>query len=411
MRVLVFEAGYLGHRLTYLRLMLSAICRLADDVTVALPLDAPQTLQYRTQLASLEGQFHLDAWMPPVAPTLLANALQTARMLLESIRRCNADYVFVPSADGLAQALGLMHRLHIARVPPRVELEGLLLRGSFAYKRPGLKRRWAAVAALKAAALGPWSLLHYLDPIPYASIQQRGGSFAQRVRLMPDPVEPPLITDRFAARRFLGIPQDGRYVGSAGVSERRKGSDRLIRAFAEAPLRENDRLLLVGRIDRDLRPMIDNEFAHLVRSGRIIILDRYVTEEELRAGVSAMDLVCTPYPEHIGSASIVIRAAASQRPVLASDFGWMGFVVSHFSLGRTCPVTSPGQLASSLVKALDESADFRLSPAGQRFVQFHAMDNFQAAWTARLRQRLALPPSQTCRTWQWVIGTDQSLSS
>jgi glycosyltransferase involved in cell wall biosynthesis len=186
----------------------------------------------------------------------------------------------------------------------------------------------------------------------------------------------------------------------------RKGIDLLLQAFADAALPPGDRLLLVGRADPQIRSLLDGRFAPLVRDGRVIVFDKYVTDEELERALLASDLVATPYPRHIGSASIVIRAAAAGRPVLGSEFGWSGYVIPKFGLGTTCDVTDPRAIAGSLAAAMETAAAFRLPPAGERFVRFHGLDNFQAAWTFRLRQRLGLPPGDY-RSWDWVLNGDE----
>jgi glycosyltransferase involved in cell wall biosynthesis len=250
--------------------------------------------------------------------------------------------------------------------------------------------------------------MHHLDPLAYGRLSEMSPGFFGRSRLMPDPVVPPLQASRQEARRRLGVPEDGRYVGSVGASDGRKGIDRLIRAFATAPLRPDDRLLLVGPVAAPVAGMLRTEFASLVRQRRIIAIDRYVTDEELDAGVLAMDLVCTPYPRHIGSASIVIRAAVADRPVLASNFGWMGFVVPRFSLGVTCDVGDSVRFPDVLASALDDAERFQPAPAARRFVRYHSVENFAACWTQRLRERMGLPSAEQTVAWEWALGEEDN---
>ena len=175
------------------------------------------------------------------------------------------------------------------------------------------------------------------DPARDASAQRRldlaSSAFA------PDPVESKPRIDQGVARRRLGVPESGRYLGSVGLMDERKGIDRLITAFANAPLEPDDRLLLVGQSSLAVRDLLEGPMADLVRDGRIVAIDRYVDNEEFSAAISALDVVCTPYPQHIGSASVVIRAAAAgarscHRPLdgLGWLFGaliWVGLAMSR----------------------------------------------------------------------------------
>ena len=157
-------------------------------------------------------------------------------------------------------------------------------------------------------------------------------------------------------------------------------------------------------------PLFASGIRALLRSGRIIAPDGYMSDEDFSLTMFAADLICTPYPRHIGSASIVIRAAAAERPVLGSDFGWIGYVVPRFGLGRICNVTDPAVFAAALRDSLADAHLFRLTESGRRFVAFHSPDNYRATWTLRLRRQWGLPDSEDQRDWEWVLAGSQSMA-
>lgn len=402
MRVLIFEPDHEGHRLQYVRTMLPGLLELSDHVTVALPADALASREFAVHLAGACAGVHFDTKLHRAPGAGLKNAKAKFDAFRAAIERCRPDHVYVPYGDGLAQFLGIPGAWRRA-VSRGVEVETLLLRGAVAYPGTTVKERLKGRLSFAAAVRPPWSALFHLDPIVYEWVAQRGGALASRLQLMPDPVEPPGADDRATVLHRLGLPDDGRYVGAAGVMNRHKGIDLLLKAFAIAKLPATDRLLLAGRQTDDVRALLDGEFAPLVRSGRIISLDRVLPTDDIAAAIAAMDVVCVPYPRHIGSASIVIRAAAAARPVLATDFGWCGYVVPRFDLGRVVDVKDPAAFATTLSRTLEEAGTFRLSEAGERFVGFHTPDNFRAHWTAGLRRRMNLPPRE-CRSWASVLG-------
>jgi glycosyltransferase involved in cell wall biosynthesis len=184
----------------------------------------------------------------------------------------------------------------------------------------------------------------------------------------------------------------------------RKGIDLLIAAFATGALGCDCRLLLAGLLSPDVQSLLIGPMAELVHQERIIVINRYLDDSELHAAMSALDVVCTPYPRHIGSASIVIRAAAAGRPVVASDFGWLGMVVPRFNLGWLCDDSDPRSLGSTIGFALQRSSEFRSTEAARRFVSFHSVENFQTAWTVRLRERLGLPVMPIEPSWDAVLA-------
>jgi glycosyltransferase involved in cell wall biosynthesis len=228
------------------------------------------------------------------------------------------------------------------------------------------------------------------------------------LRIMPETVQSPPLATLDDARARLSLPREGRLVGTAGVLDERKGADLLVRAFARAAasgrLRRDDRLLLMGEQSPGVRRLIHDLQSNSTGRERILVFDRVVTDDELAYGLAAMDVVATPYPRHIGSASIVIRAAAAGRPVLGSSYGWIGYMVPRFDLGWTTDVLDEERFAAALGEALDRSDTYALSAAGHRFVRYNTPENHRAAWTELIRQRLGLPPAPFRLTWSWALG-------
>jgi glycosyltransferase involved in cell wall biosynthesis len=345
--------------------------------------------------------------MPAPRPGPLAYARDALRQFTDSIHRAGPDFVYVPSADGLSQMIGVARATGRRVLPRGTHAEALMLRGSFAYPSAGWRGRLKERLSWAAATAAPWSLLHHLDPLVYERAVARRPALAARMRVMPDPVEPPTGADRREVLTRLGVPADGgRYIGTAGLLDARKGVDLLIRAYADARragrLRADDRLLLVGRHDPAIAALLAGDYRDLVRSGHVQSVDRVVGAEEFVDAIGAMDVVATPYPRHIGSASIVLRAAAAGRPVLGGTFGWIGWAVSRFGLGRTVDVADPAAFADALVLSLEESPEYHPPAAARRFVDFHTPDNYHAHWTSGLRQRLGLPQAANLVTWESV---------
>jgi glycosyltransferase involved in cell wall biosynthesis len=413
MRALVFEPVWAGHRLHFVSMLLPGLVDAGAEVTIALGREAPGTSEYRAHLAPLvegsaegvaAGRVRVDAWIPPARHGKLSYARDALAALRHSIARARPDFLYVPTADGLSQMLGAARLMGRGALPRGLHSEALLLRGSFAYPG-GLRWRQRVQARLSwsAATGAPWSILHHLDPL--VCDHARPG----RLRLMPDPVETPAATGptaRADVLRRLGVPPDGRYLGTAGLLDRRKGVDLLIRAYADArrrgALADTDRLLLVGRAEPEIAALLAGEAEPLVRSGHIRVIDRFLDTADFAAAIGAMDVVATPYPRHIGSASIVIRAAAAGRPVLGGTFGWIGWAVNRFALGQTVDVADPDAFAAALARSLEESSTYRPSSAARRFVEFHTPDNYRAHWTMGLRRRLGLPPAEGLVTWESV---------
>lgn len=386
MRALIFEPDHRGHHLQYVRLLANALAELPVSVHVALGREAAHSDERRVHLAALSSKVTVSTALGAGAGGPLQRALASLVALHRVAREQRADQVYVPYGDGLAQVAGLLP----LRFPRGVEAEILLMRGGFAYPRE--RRRDALRDRLgpPLLALGPWTRLHFLDPLPFRAIQARGGALAARSREIPEPVEPATAPPREAARQRLGLPAEGVLFGCAGGLDSRKGIDHLLHATAAAASQLGDaRLVLIGRVAPPIRALLDGPLAELQRSGRLLLEDRYVSEAELDCVFSALDLVVTPYPRHVGSSGIVVRAAAAGRPLLGSDYGWVGWSIREHGLGHTVDVTHPTAFVKALTRAVREAPDYRPGDAARAFAAWHTAEHQREAWTARLRERLA----------------------
>jgi len=405
-RVLIFEPSSYGHRLTYVKHIATALAALPVEVVLALGREAPRTDEYAAQIASLEDRVTIDASIAfprGLAPMRVAKAKFAA--LRAAVSRHRPNHLCVPYADALSQVIGL-HRWQGRRAWPQdVTAEALIMRGDYAYDpAPSLVNRLRYRVRIMALAAAPWQTLYHIDPIVYDYLRRHCRALRGRMRLAPDPIEPMPAMTTAQARRFLQVPEDGRYLVCSGQLDQRKGADLLIRAFARAKLGPADRLLLVGKMNDVVRTALEEDGAALRRTGRLITFDRYVSDEELSAANVAADVVVTPYPRHIGSASILIRAAAAGKRVLGSDFGWIKWAIETFDFGEACPVRDLEVFAAALPGNLDAAPDYQHNEAARRFVAFHSIANAQATWTAPVCQRLGREPEHAPPDWEHVMA-------
>ena len=400
MHLMIFDAHEQGHYLTYVRYMLqSAAC--ADRLTLVLRDGVMQSAPYREQLQSRVEKGQVD-------PAIRSDSFHNGRHVLEdfqaALRRHRPDHVWIPSADLLVRHCNLAYALRRWRFPPNLEGECGLIELRFHHP----PRRWRGhlrhLFDRTLLSVGPWARMHTIDPTVFTWARARGGRLGSLLHLLPDPVDDFTPVSKQVARRSLGIPEDGRYVGSVGAHAiPRKGSDLLVEAFSAASLASNDRLLLVGPLGDKLRQRLQTEFSHLYRSERIVVVERYLSDQELMTALAAMDVVCTPYINHFGSSGIVLRAAQAGRPVLAPNQNWFAQMVPRFGLGHTADILEVPALAREIRNALERSGDFRVSPACRRLIEYSDAGNFARLWAARVRERMGLPVDPAVRTWDWVL--------
>jgi len=407
MHVVIFEPCPRGHRFTYVKRVINALAPLPVKITLATSPGASNCETYPEQLASIASRFEMVERYPEADPTgKLSFGWNTAASLARAAADFRPDHIIAPSCDGVLEMLGIQRLALQAPAFSNTELEAMIMGASWAYLDRQTPRRWARRRAW-AATVGASSVrtLHVIDPLLMRSFRALTPGIASRTVLSPDPVEAVPAVSKSEARKRLGIEEGGRLISCVGRLDERKGVDILIRAFKAASLRNDDRLLLVGTHMPEINALLQGEAADLVRAGRIISRDGYVSDEQMILSIAAADLVGVTYRRHLGSASILIRAAAQGRPILSSDLGWPGETCQRFALGTACTVRDLAMVTRCLREALDASTTFTPHPAAARFVEFHSVENAHAFWAQRVRQRLNLPGTHPPRTWDWVLET------
>jgi glycosyltransferase involved in cell wall biosynthesis len=205
--------------------------------------------------------------------------------------------------------------------------------------------------------------------------------------LMPEPVESPLSMTQVDARRELGLPTDDRLLMVLGALDSRKGVVELMRAFRDAaPYRT--RLVLMGLLYSDVRDAVMS-LSDELGIDRCIVRDAMLSQRDFSLGFAASDWQALTYRQHIGSSGILVRAAAYGRPVLASDWGWIGQATQQFGLGSTCDTSSNESIVEGIHRLV--ASPTLASAQASRFANFNTERNFCAHWSRTLEGETGLP--------------------
>lgn len=207
---------------------------------------------------------------------------------------------------------------------------------------------------LKGGILGTLDILVGPDT---AIFDERVPLNAKR-HLLPDPWTGPFGSiSRSEARQVLEWKPGGEDVLLVGFQDERKGFDVAVEALKRLHAsRPNLRVTLVGKVSPALQPYFE-DLANDYR-GSLKHVSNYVSDEELSLYFAASTVVLLPYHTAFTSTSgVLVRAAASATPVVASDHGLVGWRTIAHSLGKTFTYPNYEDLCQSLADVLDSSFD------------------------------------------------------
>jgi glycosyltransferase involved in cell wall biosynthesis len=212
--------------------------------------------------------------------------------------------------------------------------------------------------------------LFCLDPFAVERINQSHSK--ARAVYLPDPVQIYNVTEvqLEERRKDLGIEAGRQVFLLFGALAARKGIDQLLEAVRLLPptLCQKLCLLLIGPIGFEEKELLQAQITEISQSLPIQIICRheFVTDQEIQPYFQIADVILVPYQRHIGMSAILVRAAAAQKPVLASDFGLMGELTRHYGLGLAVDSTIPSEIAKGVTRFLLESPESLCEPVKMR---------------------------------------------
>lgn len=401
MKVLLFEQWDGGHYANYLNALVPELARTSDRLVIALSekmRHSPQAIQSWSLHRNVEFASTLQA----IAPGLgMGDRFGAARNLLATLREVRPDFTLLPSADAQSTVSALIHGLGFDLRKRFGPIEGTLHYG-YGDAAATSKERLKEALYTQTYKRLPFESVNFVNFAYYEYALKNRLVEPSRMRFVGDPVPQPPRIGRAAARRLLRLEGGGRYLGLLGSLDRRKAVPQLLSAFRAARLAGDDRLLLAGRLDPEYSRLIQTSYADLVRSGRLVVINRFLSDAELESGYEALDLATVVYDRFPGLASLALKAVAAGTPVIAHDFGWLRAAVRRFDIGILTDVFDNAAFASALKRAINlPPLDLENAPL-KRLLHFHTEQNFVAQMTSGVKLAGGQAPGQIF-DWDWVL--------
>jgi glycosyltransferase involved in cell wall biosynthesis len=394
MRVLFYEPFHTGHHLAYLARMLPGFFGLQAEWILATTPEAVKSPEFERTMRPFAGQLRIETICTTAPRKPVQNARHRLAELKQAIERLRPHHVALMYADHVWQVAAMQSLVGRAPWPRDLCVEGWIYYGRFAEaSRRGARDVVYRRLFRRLLTAGLFARVHLDHEILYEFARRHPGASRTEVVLAPNPVVlfPPL--EKCDARRRLGLPPEGRIISLSGMISQWKGGVLLLDAFAHyiqsGRAGATDRLVLAGPHDDAVRQFLQTEGSQdWMRQGRILSLDRYLSEEEMFLVASASDLVTAPYPNHQGRSSIILWAAAAERPSLGVNQGCIAHVIQTEKLGWTTPVGDDSEFAEAIASALSRTWSPSDAQRVRRYAQFHSVENYQRVSSELLRRRL-----------------------
>ncbi len=368
----LIEPGPLGHGPLWLNYLLDALLPCVDRITITHP-DLPpyRTLQQRASdcerltLRPIAWRSDKRSWPDTFKG---ASRLQADLTLLTFV-----DTIIKKYRSDLRRRLGSsvwgIWFLPAARRPP---LPAFDLRRLYSGQARGQYRDQQVLRHVPDWLSG----VFVLDELLKERISPRPGL---DVHVLPDPWPRQPTISREQARATLGLPTSRTIFLHFGVANPRKGLADAIKAWERLSDRPEALLLRTGLTRKNEVQMLEP----LIHSGRAELRNTRIPDSQVDLYFRACDWVLMPYRRHEGSSGLLSAAAASSRPVIASDYSVIGKRVRSGNLGLVFEHLSVEGLARAIHEAIETPTEQYAEPL-RAYAASHDIEHFNQALRSSL---------------------------
>ena len=359
--ILIFEPDASGHHPGYLYHLIinflqndysyKLIVLVSPDFFIKHPQILQKTLSPRVQWMKF-SEHEFTEWQKP--KTVFKRSILEWDLFCLYAKKYNSVLGFFMYIDYLQ--LGIL-----TQPAPPCPISGILFRPTLVnYPPTSLKERlnyWRKNITLKYFVKNKnLDSLFNLDPFATDYITENWKT--DKVKFLPDPVQVyPTTKTKSEVKTSLSIDESKIVFLIFGFLDSRKGISDVMKAIGDIPKEKskNGCLLIVGPWEENERKLFDIQLPKIqqVTDFQIVVKDSFVKDEDIQQYFKVADYALALYHKHFGMSAIMVRAAAAQKPLIASNFGLMGKIVLENELG----ITVDNNLKEKLEMLLENNSD------------------------------------------------------
>lgn len=232
----------------------------------------------------------------------------------------------------------------------------------------------------------------FVNPTVYNNIRKQKNMY-----LLSDPVQVNKTYTIEEARERLNIDESSRIIGYIGNIDKRKALLEFLEAyFSIEEFDIKDKVLLMGKLDKDYKEFIVTNYSNMINGGRLIIIDKHLSYDEIELGLGACDLVSVLYHPTPGLSANMLYAVCSGKRVIANEYGYTGMMIDKFDLGVKCNSRDVNSIKKAIKDEFNINND--KNNININLIEYYKVENFQ-----NLIGNLVLGSGDEVRSWDNIL--------
>lgn len=345
--MLLIELAYEGHHLKYVAAIVDILHKYGVKIKLVLSAEALNSIEYEIHLKKYDKYFNLIIFKKAQYSGILTHLTLGIHICKMMIRE-RVDIVIFTCIDSLFVKVGLP--LMIAKklgwtFPP---ILGILITCPGIYSNLDFQLRKQIRQNLFFILIerNVYQSLLVLDEFACKYLQQRRSEID--INYLPHITFPRVKANLEDFREIAGIPPQARVIGIFGFFGPWKGLLQFVSAFVSLSKNPDEYLLIMGKQSSEIKQQLETLLSKCQNADRVKIINTFVSEKYLKAGLECVDVVALPYLNHVAPASFLFHAACYGKPILGTKGNWLGRIISVYNLGKTCEFKDSQNMAEAL---------------------------------------------------------------
>jgi len=257
-----------------------------------------------------------------------------------------------------------------------LEISGIYFRPDFAKNPNSFYSKIKKLILVKTMNSGHLKNLFTLEEKVVPELQKL--SKKTKVCSICEPVQLFSLTEdkKISFAKIHQIPQNKILFLNFGYLDERKGIEVFLKACQQLSKDQLNSiaLMLVGPIEKDYESKINDLISH-VDGLQTCKMWGYLATNEIQITFDLADWALVLYQNHLGSSSVLVRAALAGKPVLGTDLGQIGELTNQRKLGLALDASNPADIAKAIIEIIEKRVKINHS-AIQQFANENSIEAF-----------------------------------
>ena len=389
--IIIFEVNLTGHHGIYLEKIIKTYLKAGDKVTVVISANYKKNTFFNNfitnDLFSIKACDYEYSFLSKLLHLFLPNVAREFNFWSKFQKEYNKlnlakdiDFVFLPYADYCLYAIAFLGS------PFQKSLwSGICMRPSFhlPFYETNVPNSFIKILKEKLfrylLRTSQLKCLFTIDPLLFDFVKNNPRyNKSRKLFFLSDPADKSIFIDINKTKRQYGFKKASKIILVYGFIDKRKGLFDLLDTLRINRSLTDWHVLIVGNQSEEVKKeLLIEKWNSLMKEKRIFEVSKFVNAKIEQEVFEIANVIWIAYESHEQMSGVLVRAGMHSKPVLAYNYGLIGWYVKHFNLGLCSKSKKVGDISKALKMLKTKNNRQRLGLNGFNLFAANTWSNFE----------------------------------